>query len=76
MKVICLGDSISYGQNVRASEAPVIEDDVTIGCDSAILGGVTIGAGSFIGARVFVTDDIPPGSYVTAKSSYSVRPRR
>ena len=55
---------------------PRICDDVTICCDSAILGGVTVGAGSFIGARVFVIEDVPPGSFVTAESSYKVRPRR
>ena len=58
-------------------EPPVIEDDVVICCHTAILGGVTVGAGSFIGAHVFVTGDIPPGSFVTAApSEYRVRPRR
>lgn len=55
---------------------PVIEDDVTICCDTAILGGVTIGKGSFIGARCFVTEDVPPNSYVTSVSECRVRPRR
>ena len=55
---------------------PVIEDDVVICCDSAILGGVTIGARSFIGARVFVTEDVPPDSFVTARPSYTVKPKR
>jgi acetyltransferase-like isoleucine patch superfamily enzyme len=54
----------------------VIEDDVVICCHAAILGGVTVGAGSFIGAHVFVTGNIPPGSFVTTESSYKVRPRR
>ena len=53
---------------------PVIEDDVTICCDAAILGGVRIGAGSFIGARVFVTADVPAHSRVTANLPYTVRP--
>jgi len=55
---------------------PVIEDDVTICCDSAILGGVIIGAKSFIGARAFVTRNVPPSSFVTAEHSVRVRPRR
>ena len=54
---------------------PVIGDDVVICCDSAILGGVSIGARSFIGARVFVTADVPPDSFVTAESGYRVRER-
>jgi acetyltransferase-like isoleucine patch superfamily enzyme len=55
---------------------PIIEDDVTICCDAAILGGVVVGAGSFIGARVFLTETVPPNSYVTAKPEYTVQPRR
>lgn len=55
---------------------PVIEDDVTICCDSAVLGGVRIGSGSFIGARCFVTEDVPPNSYVTAVNECLIRPRR
>lgn len=55
---------------------PVIEDDVVIGCDSAILGGVTVGARSIIGARCFVTEDVPPDSYVTAVTECRIRPRR
>jgi acetyltransferase-like isoleucine patch superfamily enzyme len=55
---------------------PVIEDDVVICCDSAILGGVTVGAGSFIGARVFLTESVPPRSFVTANPGFTVRPRR
>jgi acetyltransferase-like isoleucine patch superfamily enzyme len=57
-------------------EPPVIEDDVIICCHAAILGGITVGAGSFIGAHVFVTGNIPPGSFVTTESSYKIRPRR
>lgn len=54
---------------------PVIGDDVVICCDTAILGGVSIGARSFIGARVFVTSDVPPDSVVIAETSYCVKPR-
>jgi len=79
-----IGDRVSIYSGVKFYDTPrppdgpnlppVIEDDVTICCDSAILGGVTIGAGSVIGARVFVTANVPPRSLVTAESSYKVRP--
>lgn len=55
---------------------PIIENDVVIACDSAILGGVTVGAGSFIGARVFLTESVPPNSFVTAPPTFKVRPKR
>lgn len=53
---------------------PVIEDDVVICCNVGVLGGITIGAGSFVCARAFVTQDIPPGSYVKGDGSW--QPRR
>lgn len=79
-----IGDRVSIYSGVKFYDTPnppdgpnlppVIKDDVTICCDAAILGGVTVGAGAFIGARVFVTADVPPHSRVTVESSYRVRP--
>ncbi|HLV37140.1 MAG TPA: DapH/DapD/GlmU-related protein [Spirillospora sp.] len=43
-----------------AAAPVVIEDDVFIGMQSLILKGVTIGAGSVIGAGSIVTRDVPP----------------
>lgn len=40
----------------------VIEDDCWIGSHSTILGGVTIGQGSIVGAAAVVKSDIPPYS--------------
>ena len=53
---------------------PVIEDDVILCCDVRVLGGVTVGAGSFVCAGAFVTQDIPPDSYV--KRSGEAVPQR
>ncbi|MDB5686874.1 MAG: hypothetical protein JWR77_1463 [Rhizorhabdus sp.] len=44
---------------------PIIEDDCDIGTGAVIVGGITIGRGSVIGANVVVACDIPPGSIVT-----------
>ncbi len=38
----------------------VIEDDVWIGHNSTIVGGLTIGAGAIIAAGAVVTKDVPP----------------
>src|SRR6266702_3616962 len=46
---------------------PTIEDDVTIGVGAAILGSITIGRGSKIGAMALVLDSVPPHSVVAAK---------
>jgi serine O-acetyltransferase len=42
----------------------IIEDNVSIGCGATILGNITIGTGSIIGAGAVVVKDIPPGSIV------------
>lgn len=41
--------------------APVIEDGVQIGVGAKILGPVTIGSGSVIGANAVVISDVPAG---------------
>lgn len=40
----------------------IIEENVWIGTDAMIKGGVTIGKNSVIGAKSYVTKDVPPNS--------------
>lgn len=42
----------------------VIEDDVTIGANTTVLPGVTIGRGATVSACSLVNKDVPPGSFV------------
>ena len=44
---------------------PVVEDDVVIYSGATVLGRVTIGRESVIGANVWITQDVAPGSVVT-----------
>jgi bifunctional UDP-N-acetylglucosamine pyrophosphorylase/glucosamine-1-phosphate N-acetyltransferase len=46
----------------------VIEDDVFIGSDSALVAPVTIGRGATIGAGSTVTEDAPPGRLTLARA--------
>lgn len=46
---------------------PTIENDVTIGVGAAILGPITIGHGSKIGAMAMVQESVPPNSVVASK---------
>lgn len=48
----------------RYARHPIVEDDVTIYAGATILGRVTIGRGSTIGANVWLEEDVPPGSLV------------
>jgi serine O-acetyltransferase len=44
---------------------PIVEDDVVIYSGATVLGRVTIGRESTVGANVWITQDIPPRSVVT-----------
>jgi serine O-acetyltransferase len=41
---------------------PILEDDVVVYANATILGRITIGRGSIIGANVWVTEDMEPNS--------------
>lgn len=62
--IICAGHAIDSKQRlegVGTSKPITIEDNVWIGANSVICGGVTIGNGSDIGAGSVVVNDIPAG---------------
>jgi acetyltransferase-like isoleucine patch superfamily enzyme len=49
---------------IRKLYKTIIEDNVTIGANTTILPGLTIGKGSFIGAGSVVTKNVLPGALV------------
>ncbi len=65
-----IGDDVHIRQNTtigsrRAGEPdrlPIVEDRVDIGCGACILGRVTVGHDSAIGANAVVLEDVPPHS--------------
>jgi serine O-acetyltransferase len=65
-----IGDDVHVRQNTtfgvarrdRLHELPVIEDRCDIGCGAVVLGRVTVGHDSAIGANAVVVKDIPPYS--------------
>ncbi len=44
---------------------PIVEDDVVIYAGATILGRIVVGHGSTIGGNVWLTEDVPPNSFVT-----------
>jgi serine O-acetyltransferase len=65
-----IGDDVTIRQNTtfglicpsRPLEIPTIEDRVDIGCGACVLGNITLGQGSRIGANAVVLSDIPAGA--------------
>lgn len=60
----CSGHAIlpmQRADGIGTSKPITIEDDVWIGANATVCGGVTIGKGSIIGAGSVVNKDIPPG---------------
>lgn len=45
----------------KGKRHPTLEDDVIIGAGAQVLGPITIGKGSHVGANAVVVKDVPPG---------------
>lgn len=82
-----LGDDVSLYQGVTlgargfwtdlkgSKRHPTIRDGVTLGVGCSVLGPVTVGARSRIGAHALVVADVPPETMVSAPPSH-MRGRR
>lgn len=81
--VVVNGDAV-IGRNCRILQnvtiggrgehgVPIIEDNVTIGACACIIGGVTIGHDSVIGAHAVVLKDVPPYSVVVGNPAKVVK---
>ena len=47
---------------------PILEDGVIVYSNATILGRITIGRGSVVGANIWVTEDLEPNSKVYKRS--------
>jgi serine O-acetyltransferase len=75
---VVIGETAEVGANVtlyhgvtlggtswkKGKRHPTIEADVVIGAGAKVLGPITVGAGSRIGANAVVVKDVPPNSVV------------
>src|SRR5947209_10392413 len=70
LNAAAIGDDVHIRQNTtfgiarkdRLHELPTIEDRVDVGCGAVILGKITIGHDSVIGANAVVLNAVPPNS--------------
>jgi serine O-acetyltransferase len=75
---VVIGETAEVGENVtlnqgvtlggtsllRVKRHPTLENDVVVGADALVLGAITIGKGSRIGAGSVVVKDVPPNATV------------
>ena len=70
---VMLRKNVTIG-NIRrgpgdTTACPVVEDGAEFGAGAVVVGAITIGAGSLIGANAVVTRSVPPGVTVRAPRS-------
>lgn len=75
--VMVLTTSYSPGEGTQRAGMPcsapvVIEDGVWVGARCVIMPGVTIGAGSVIGAAAVVAKDVPPNTLIMGAQTISL----
>jgi serine O-acetyltransferase len=76
-----IGDDVTLYQGVTlggtgfatGKRHPTIQDNVTIGSGAKLLGPITVGHGSKIGANSVVIHDVPPNSTVVGNPGHPVR---
>lgn len=76
-----IGDDVTLYQGVTlggtgfacGKRHPTVEDNVTIGSGAKLLGPITVGHGSKIGANTVVIHDVPPHSTVVGNPGHPVR---
>jgi serine O-acetyltransferase len=76
-----IGNNVTLFQGVtlggtgkeRGKRHPTLEDDVTVGAHAQVLGSLTVGRGSVIGAGAVVVDPVPPHCTVVGTKAYVVR---
>jgi serine O-acetyltransferase len=84
---VVIGETVRIGQDVTLYQSvtlggtgfatgkrhPTVEDNVTIGAGATLLGPITVGHGSKIGAGSVVIHDVPPLSTVVGNPGHPVR---
>jgi serine O-acetyltransferase len=76
-----IGDDVTIYQGVTlggtgfatGKRHPTVQDNVTIGSGAKLLGPITVGHGSKVGANSVVIHDVPPNSTVVGNPGHPVR---
>ncbi|MBI4440477.1 serine acetyltransferase [Candidatus Woesearchaeota archaeon] len=69
---VTLGGHGWWADEKGSKRHPTIEDDVTLGIGCSVLGPVTVGKNSKIGAHALVINDVPPDSIIVSELAYKI----
>jgi serine O-acetyltransferase len=67
--------AVALDFSYTAALRPIIGDDVVIGVGAKVLGGLTLGKGSVIGANAVVLKDVPPGHVAVGMPAKALPPK-
>ena len=72
-KFVTVGHQVTVGGRSRRWGVPVIDDHCVIGAGAKLLGPISVGAESVIGANAVVLDDVPPRTVFAGAPAKMVR---
>ena len=72
---ITLRHNTTIGNSKSGGKCPILEDYVEVGANCVILGEVTIGKNSIVGAGSVVVKSVPPNSVVVGNPARVIRKR-
>ncbi len=72
-RFVTIGHQVSIGGRSRRWGVPIIEDRCVIGAGAILLGPISIGAESVVGANAVVLEDVPPKTVVAGAPATVVR---
>jgi serine O-acetyltransferase len=72
--VVCAG-SVHAWKDAVYGDCPVLGDDVTVGVNSVVMGGVTLGDRAYVAGSAVVTEDVAPNTIVVDRNIKTVQTR-
>jgi serine O-acetyltransferase len=70
---VIIHQQVTIGGSGKSGGVPVIEDDVYLGAGCKVLGDVTVGHNSLVGANAVVTKSVPPRCIVAGVPARVIR---
>lgn len=72
-KNVWVSQNVTIGRKEGSAGVPVIQDGVFIGPNSVVVGEITLGANSVVGANSFVNHDVPECTIVAGSPARVIR---